>query len=493
MPRKNDIDCPPYAPVLMESTRAIGYSIESAIADIIDNSIAAKATRVDIKFSAIGVPYISITDNGKGMTSKVLTEAMRYGTSSPTDEREESDLGRYGLGLKTASLSQCRKLTVVTKFDGELEGRCWDLDYILQTKSWSLINLTSEEINQLPNIESLENNETGTIVIWQNLDKIKLGGLTLEKSIESKMEDVKKHLELVFHRYLSGDGVPRFHITSNGVELVAFDPFFTSKSQPVMDDEKIDIPDRAGKVIIRPYILPHPSNLTKDELEKMGGKDGLRQLQGFYIYRNKRLLTWGTWFKLIRMDEFSKLARVRVDIPNSLDDLWTLDIKKSMAYPPEIVKTRLKQLVGQISNGSKRTWHFRQRKEISSNVVHVWQKNETREGYKYVINMDHPMLKSIDEKLDESTKKMLHAYLETIQNNILLNNLHDDMHSDAKIIQDKEDVEKERVLYMAKIIIKEAIRDDHIDETMKNFEIVEPFMDYYEEIKQIYSEVKING
>ena len=307
------------------------------------------------------------------------------------------------------------------------------------------------------------------------------------------MQEVKKHLELVFHRYLSGDGVKKLKIYMNGLSLIAFDPFFVSKSSVVMDDEKIEIPGREGKVIIRPYALPHPSNLSKEELEKYGGKDGLRNLQGFYIYRNKRLITWGTWFKLIRMDEFTKLTRVRVDIPNSLDDLWTLDIKKSTAYPPEIVKTRLKQLVGTMSAGSKRTWAFRQRKETKDGVVHVWDKVETREGVKYVVNLEHPALELLEDRLGPEDRKLLRQYLETVQNNLPFNNLHYDMHSDVKIIQDKEKDECERVKLMGRQIIRQAIKDDHLDNTMSNFETVEPFMYYMDELKEICKEEKING
>lgn len=493
MAKLNDIDCPPYAPVLMESTRAIGYSIESAVADVIDNSIAAMAKNIDIFFSVAGKPYISILDNGIGMDSNKLTESMRYGSCNPTDERAADDLGRYGLGMKTASLSQCRCLTVVSKQGENVEARRWNLDHIISTKKWSLEQLNKDEISELPEIDKLSEYQTGTLVIWQSLDKIKSGSLTLEKAIEERMSEVKSHLELVFHRYLSGDGTKKISMSINGVSLVAFDPFFVAKSSVVMDDEKIDIPGRSGKVVIRPYVLPHPSNMSKEELEMYGGKDGLRALQGFYIYRNKRLLTWGTWFNLIRKDEFSKLARVKVDIPNSLDDLWTLDIKKSTAYPPDIVKTRLKQLVGTISNGSKRTWTFRQKKETKSNIVHIWDVVETREGVKYVVNREHPVLETVYSRLDEEGKKLLHEYLETVQNNLPFNNLHHDMHSDVKIVQDKQSVERERIIYMAKEIIRDAIKNDHVEQTMQGFEILEPFSEYMDDIKKAYKEVCING
>lgn len=491
--KKEDINCPPYAPVLMESTRAIGYSIESAIADIIDNSVAAKAKDIRIFFNCYPKPYIAICDDGEGMSGDKLTESMRYGSANPTDIRSEDDLGRYGLGLKTASLSQCRSLTVISKDDAKYEGRRWDLDHINNTQKWSLEQLSDEEIESAYEIENLKEEKSGTLVLWTDLDKIKSGSLTLEKALEEKMSNVKKHLELVFHRYLSGEGNIKIKMSINGVVLIPFDPFFVTKSTVIMDDEKIDIPGREGKIVVKPYVLPHPSNMTKEELEKLGGKDGLRNLQGFYIYRNKRLLTWGTWFKLVRMDEFSKLSRVRVDIPNSLDDLWTLDVKKSTAYPPDIVKTRLKQLANNMSNGSKRTWTFRQRKEVVDHIVHVWDKVETREGVKYVVNMEHPILESLKGKLDDDSQKLLNQYLQTVQNNLPFNNLHHDLSSDVKILHDKENDEIFRVQLMAKQIIRQAIIDDHLEETMMGFESIEPFMYYLDEIKKVYAEVKIHG
>lgn len=491
--RDTDIDCPPYAPVLMESTRAIGYSIESAIADIIDNSLAANASDINIFFSASGIPYIAILDNGSGMDNTAITEAMRYGSCNPLKQRADNDLGRYGLGMKTASLSQCKCLSVVSKQSDTIVGRRWDLDYIAKTEEWSLQQLEDSEIAALPHFNDLNLFSNGTLVVWQNLDKIKLGSLTLEKSLETKMDDVKRHLELVFHRYLAGDGGSKLKIEINGIRLMPFDPFFVAKSTIVMDDERIEIPGRPGKVVIRPYVLPHPSNMSKMELEKYGGKEGLRNLQGFYIYRNRRLLTWGTWFKLIKMDEFSKLARVRVDIPNSLDDLWTLDIKKSTAYPPEIVKTRLKQLVGTMAGSSKRSWTFRQKKEIAANTVHVWDKVETREGVRYVVNMEHPILDLLNSHLGNDDQKLLKQYLETVQNNLPFNNLHYDMHSDVKIIQDKDEVERSRVCYLAKGLIRNAIKNGNLDMVMNNLSVIEPFMYYMDDIQSVLAEVKING
>ncbi len=362
-------ETPPFAPVLMESTRAIGYSLEAAIADIIDNSIAAKAGKVQLSFFPVGDAYVSILDNGTGMDDAQMNIAMQYGSKSPTETRDSSDLGRYGLGLKTASLSQCRVLTVISKQGDQVIGRRWDLDYVIKTGAWSLLILDKEDFASVPHISDLYEQESGTLVVWQNLDRLLMGEVDYEKSLGRKMDEVRQHLELVFHRYLSGEsGIKKLEILFNGVKLKAADPFLIKKSTQAMDTETLVI--RGKRILVTPYILPHISKMTEEEKNQLGGKDGIRKRQGFYVYRNKRLLIWGTWFRMMRQGDLSKLARVMVDIPNDLDDLWTLDIKKSHAIPPAEVRNSLQTVIDRIADKSKRTWTFRGKKETSDSVEH---------------------------------------------------------------------------------------------------------------------------
>lgn len=154
----------PYAPILVESTRSIGYSFEAAVADIIDNSISAAATEVRICFSSKEPQWLCIEDNGWGMTPEELENAMRYGSQSSTDTRRKDDLGRFGLGLKMASMSQCRKLTVMTKKDGVICAACWDLDYIIHQENWSLQFFPESELEDLPGYLYLRLKESGTVV-----------------------------------------------------------------------------------------------------------------------------------------------------------------------------------------------------------------------------------------------------------------------------------------------------------------------------------------
>ena len=158
-----EINMPPFAPVLMESTRALGYSAEAAIADVLDNSISAGATRISLRFSPFDEAYFSVLDNGKGMSSDELNTAMRYGSVSPLVVRDDNDLGRFGLGLKTASLSQCRRLTVISKKARIISARQWDLDVVCQKQDWILLSLDESEYKCFPHIEELESQESGTL------------------------------------------------------------------------------------------------------------------------------------------------------------------------------------------------------------------------------------------------------------------------------------------------------------------------------------------
>lgn len=272
------INLPPHAPTLIESTRAIGYSLETAVADIIDNSVTALASNVDIFFFPVDA-YIAILDDGYGMDSAKITNAMQYGSKNPNEKRDVNDLGRFGLGLKTASLSQCRVLTIISKQNGHIEGRRWDIDHVIKTDEWSLLALGEEDFVGIPQIEKLHAIKSGTLILWQNLDRLKIGEPHFEEIFGKKMDSVREHLGMVFHRYLTGEsGIKKLSISMNDDLVRAADPFILKKSTQAMDDDPIRI--RGHKVIIRPYILPHISKLTRNELSSLGGKEGLRRQQG---------------------------------------------------------------------------------------------------------------------------------------------------------------------------------------------------------------------
>lgn len=187
----------PYAPILAESTRSIGYSFEAAVADIIDNSISASATEVRICFSSRDPQWLCIEDNGWGMTPVELENAMRYGSQSSTDVRRKDDLGRFGLGLKMASLSQCRKVTVMTKKDDVTCAACWDLDYIIQQKNWSLQFYSEEELEDMPGYLYLKLKDSGTVVTWERFDRLKQGAAQITKAVRFVGKRYKEWREML--------------------------------------------------------------------------------------------------------------------------------------------------------------------------------------------------------------------------------------------------------------------------------------------------------
>ena len=480
---------PPYAPTLIESTRAIGYSLEAAVADIIDNSIAANASKVDIFFFPVDGAYIAILDNGDGMNEDGLDLAMQYGSKNPSDERDTRDLGRFGLGLKTASLSQCRCLSVITKQGDTIQGRRWDIDHVAEVGDWSLLVLDVEEMSAIPQYDSLMEYETGTLVVWQKLDRLKAGEINFELALGRKIDSVREHLSLVYHRYLSGEiGITKLKLSINGENIPPLDPFLKNKSTQPMDDEVLVI--RGQKIIVKPFILPHLSRMSPEEIKQLGGKDGLRKQQGFYVYRNKRLLVWGTWFRMMRQGDLSKLARIQVDIPNTLDELWTLDIKKSSALPPAEVRKNLEVIIDRIAERSKRTWTFRGKKEVSDTTIHVWNRmKNTQGGIYYEINRAHPMIKQMLLQ-DPNLEKPLYSLLQQIERGLPLNQLYVDLNNDEQLRNEQTQGDDEIASALYSMFEYSGTKEEKIAllEVMSG---IEPFSAYPQVIGKIRKELSV--
>ena len=406
----------PYAPILVESTRSIGYSFEEAVADIIDNSISAAASEIHVRFSSNDPQWLSIEDNGWGMTVDELSTAMRYGSQSSTEERRKDDLGRFGLGLKMASLSQCRSVTVITKKNDVISAARWDIDYIVyEKKDWALQFFSDSEIEKMQGYEYLSSNASGTVVIWEQFDRLKQGAHQIQKAFDEKIELARKYVSLVFHRFINDENPRnRLAIYFNEEPVKGIDPFLTKHpaTQP-LSEQVIRI--ASEEIRVKPYVIPYMSKLSKQDIESIGGKDELRQRQGFYIYRNRRLIIWGTWFRLIKQNELGKLARVRVDIPNSLDDIWEIDIKKSKASLPHFIKKNLADIVANTVGRSERVYKYRGRNVQTDNLVHVWNPIDDRGRFKYQINTDIPIVKMIEKHLDDDGSALFGAFIKMLE------------------------------------------------------------------------------
>jgi hypothetical protein len=389
-------ELPPVAPLLMQSLRAVGYTSASAVADLIDNSIAARATKVAIRFSFVPEPLVAIVDDGVGMHRETLVSAMRFGSRDPRATSLGPDLGRFGLGLKTASLSQCRRLTVASLRNGSLSVAVWDLDECERRGQWWLGTPGAEAVPDEV-IEALQHNGHGTAVVWHDLDRIaSTGGTDSRRNFELTMNDIADHLAMVFHRFLAGDIAGVFDITVNGRSLPRLDPFLEGHSRgQALHGETFLIEDHP--VSVSPFVLPFPSRLKPTEIERVGGRESLKTGHGFYVYRGGRLVVPGGWFRIVPSDELIRLARVRVDMPVELDHLWKVDIRKTMAEPPAALRPDLKRIVGAVTLRSRKVYTFKGNAKDDADRVPLWVRNDGRDGAaSWCVNREHPLIKSLD-------------------------------------------------------------------------------------------------
>lgn len=407
---------PPSAASLSASMRDLGYSLETAVADLIDNSISADATKIDIICElAAGQPYLAIIDNGRGMASGELIDAMKHGSSSPKTKRGAHDLGRFGLGLKTASFSQCRSLTVASIQKGTRSGAEWDLDRIDREDDWILSILDDEEIAELPH--TAEFKEHGTVVIWRKLDRLfeDERGSRRDDIVNEKLDVVERHLALVFHRFLAGEvkGRKRISITLNGHAIEPFDPFCRkNKFTRYLPEDFVEVDGET--VHLQPYILPHHSNLSATEYDYYQNRSDFISNQGAYIYRNGRLMAWGDWFRLVPKGEATKLARVQIDFPNSLDESWTIDIKKSRARPPLAVRDRMRQIIGRVTGASTTVHRGRGQKLYDEVAAPIWERYADQGRIRYSVNSAHPLVEELRSRLGAEDAKLLGVVVEAV-------------------------------------------------------------------------------
>jgi hypothetical protein len=431
---------------LIESLRSLGYSIQTAVADILDNSIYADAVEIHIDFSwNTGNPWLAITDNGYGMSKEELIAAMRFGSLNPLALRSTHDLGRFGLGLKTASLSQCRHLTIMSKRNGEISCCEWDLERISAAGNgaWSLGILDLEDAAQrevLGSIyqRSLESMNSGTIVLWENIDRVCDQGTIAKQDsyFNAQIDDTRKHLELVFHRFLSPEdvGKRRVHIFMNRDELTAVNPF-NPRNLATQELEEQKIVLDGTTIVVQPYVLPHHSKVSREEYDKYAGEGGYLHNQGFYVYRNRRLIIKGTWFGLMKKVELNKLLRVRVDIPNTLDHLWRIDVRKAHASPPEAIRTELRQVISRIEISGRRVYRQRGRKLQSGVTSPVWNRIARGGSISYRINRDHPLLKELFEGIPAEKTTFLRDTISMIESSFPTDMFFHDVANDPESVE----------------------------------------------------------
>lgn len=473
----------PRADILMTAIRSIGYTFESALADIIDNSISSGASNIHINFSSISPAYISILDDGCGMTLDELRQAMKYGSKDVREKREKEDLGRFGLGLKTASLSQCKRLTVISKKDGHIYGARWDLDIIQKKQAWILEVLSETEVEVaypcstfIP-LRNLQTYETGTIVLWENFDRMLDGSNDVETLFNQKVKDAKNHLEMVFHNFLDSSFSHHVKMFFNLRELKGKDPFLKKHpgTQPLSDEEIC----LQGEIIkVKPYILPYLSKLSEDDINLLGGIEELRHKQGIYVYRNNRLIIWGTWFRLDSKGELNKLARIRVDIPNSLDSIWEVDIKKSTAILPDIIKQNLRNIVKKSISRSERVYTYKGEKILDENFTHVWEVYNGREEISYKINKNLQLYKEFVKTLDKGQKETFNSILRLIELTVPYQHAYTVLSKNNTISNSLNENEAEDLINKLLSIVSDEESEDEVVKELRKLDILARFKDY---------------
>jgi hypothetical protein len=342
----------PSARRLMTSLRGLPYDLPGAVADLVDNSLDAEAARVDVDMgSDWRGAYVRIADDGLGMSERELDEAMRYGSARAYDLE---DLGHYGLGLKTASLSQCRRLTVATRstLRGRVHIRRWDLDLVAEQDSWVLERPRGSDCR--PELLEPLANRTGTVVLWEQLDRVlgerRLEGDAVRRRLHTAAEEIASHVAMAFHRFLAGETPgPRLTVAVNGQPLEAWDPF--ARSEPMTERLpsqalRLEYEGLAHRVRVQPYILPSQHHFSSPKAHvDAAGPNRWNRSQGLYIYRRDRLIQSGGWSRLRTLDEHTKLARISLDIPPAADGAFRTDVAKMRVGLPDELRPQLRALI----------------------------------------------------------------------------------------------------------------------------------------------------
>ncbi len=387
-----------------------GYSLEAAISDIIDNSITAAAKNISIVFDIDGIDSrIIISDDGYGMDEAKLHDAIIYAHKSSSEKRDILDIGRYSIGLNSASSSFCNHLFLTSKTAGSKQSSiAMDFDYLRKNNEWRIFRVKNRN-------DFTISTKSGTIVVWENLklekDEVTNENLLVnENAVLSYISRVEHHLSKVFYHFIKNEGVK---ITVNGSLIEGWDPFFRSNDNThAVFKETYSV--GGGKIIVEGYVLPVVEHLTPEEKDYEYGFDkNLQELQGFYVYRGNRLISCGGWLGLegLNIDPKSNYARIGIYFDNTLDTYLSINfIKNSLLIPQELANI-LRPIAKEIRKKSvnnfeykKKPRPYRKNKDI---IVKPWIVAHTDLGVKAYINEEHPVIKSICLNLSKSQRNML--------------------------------------------------------------------------------------
>lgn len=442
----------------VKSLRDIGYTFEVAIADLLDNCLTANAKNIKIYAVSSPSPIVCILDDGFGMNANELKEAMRLATKDPELERGGKDLGRFGLGLKTASFSQCKLLTVISKSkSSELSIKQWDLNKVIDSNEWLVNTLEIDELEDIHLLDELHSQESGTLVVWQNIDRIRYG------SLATHLDYLDKHLSLVFHRFIDGfKNVKKVNLSINESPIKAFDPFNKANAS-TLSEEKTPLKVGDVNIAVRPYILPPYTKTSPEEFEKYATSNGYSRSQGFYLYRANRLITFGTWWGLIKNQDANNLVRIQMDIPNSQDDMWGITITKAGfgVSPPPSIRKDLSIICKEATRIGRGVITGRSRAVKDKTEAKYWQYLPDDNKFSFLINREHPLLEEIRQDVSSDSFQMISIFLKGLEGYLPIESISRKLiHNPHEIKQKERATEEEMKELVAYLLAKGQSEDD---------------------------------
>lgn len=363
---------PPDPSRVIEGLRDTGYDFKTSVADVLDNSIAAKASVIDVRVAMdfVGDILVSVADNGCGMDRNGLINAMRYGSKQRSDQ---SSLGKFGLGLKTASTAFCRRLSAISRHDEKSKAlkATWDLDHI-SSNGWQLqiIEASDYEVKLLDNVS---NGGSGTVILWERVDRLlktytKPDGKAAKKALDKYVDDLRFHVGMVYQRFLdkTDTRAPYVSIRINGQLVQPWDPYCQTETKaPVAERvQKVDVGNGDyAEFIVRAFILPRKEEFSDQSI--LQGSRLTNNMQGIYVYRENRLIHGPDWLGMFIKEPHSTLCRIELSFDHKLDDAFQVDIKKSRI----LLDDSLYEWMHKFVNGPRQEAALRYRKGISATIT----------------------------------------------------------------------------------------------------------------------------
>ena len=450
------------------------YTLESAIADIIDNSVTAQAKNIDITFSwnrDIDKSFVTIQDDGYGMSSKELETAMIFSGKGIEDERSESDLGKYGLGMKTASFFSCHCFTVTSKKEGfPITAKRLDQQFVANQKKW-----IGNDLDDSKDLRKIHINH-GTIVRWDKLNFVEDGENSKTFFLENA-DKVAQHLSLYFHRFLEDEKVI---IRINGYKIKPWNPTFTSNIGTTrIQSSNFDY--KGQQISINSYLLPSSLKCTEDEIEEMYRGNALKY-QGIYVYRNDRLLIGGGWLSLKKLTSHQQYnpVRITVDISSSLDSEFKVDFTKSLLKFPSDVEERIIKISQVARSKASEAYKNRAnkvRKPGMNTNDEVWNVVQNKKGTTLSINVNHPLIKMYTSGMNSKDFKALMKLLSKSVPSVNTGNEETNTFSNDEI---KAMIEK--------YFTAEMVKSRNVQEVYEEMCNLEPFVNYLDLLQSYFEE-----